>query len=112
MHEYNTTELGRIGEDAAAEILKSQGYAVLERNYRCRFGEADIISKKNGIIHIVEVKTRIEPTIGRPGDAVNNEKKARLRKTASDYLMRSGQAGCLVSFDVMEIIMNQIYNAF
>ncbi|MGN0709094.1 MAG: YraN family protein, partial [Anaerovoracaceae bacterium] len=108
----NRTELGRIGEDAAAEMLKAEGYAVLERNYRCRLGEADIIAKKNGIIHIIEVKTRMEPVCGRPGDAVNGEKRARLRYTASDYLRNTGQTGRMVSFDVIEIVINQICSAF
>ena len=50
--------LGYYGEELAAGMLYAQGYDILERNYRCRFGEADIICRNNEELFVVEVKTR------------------------------------------------------
>ena len=48
---------GKWGEDKAAEFLKGKGYSIIERNYRCRCGEIDIIAERAGTVHFVEVKT-------------------------------------------------------
>lgn len=50
-------ELGRIGEQAAAELLQMEGYEILERNYRCQAGEIDLIAARGSEVSFVEVKT-------------------------------------------------------
>lgn len=65
----NHIELGRYGEDLATDYLKDQGYDVLERNIRYRFGEVDIIAKKENMLIVVEVKTRRTHTYGKIGRA-------------------------------------------
>ena len=59
----NHIELGRYGEDLATNYLKSQGYDVLERNIRYRFGEVDIIAKKENMLIVVEVKNKTDPNL-------------------------------------------------
>ncbi len=81
-------ELGRWGEDTACNYLTRKGYRILERNWRTREGELDIICSHKGQLIFVEVKTRGSGSLGRPGEAVNIRKKMRLIKAASAYLSR------------------------
>ena len=74
--------LGKIGEDLAASMLFAEGYSVIDRNFRSYVGEIDIVAMKDGTIYFVEVKTRTCEKFGEPGEAVNQEKQYRLRKTA------------------------------
>jgi len=73
----NNKNIGNAGEDAAAAYLESNGYLALYRNYRTKTGEIDIIAKKNGIIHIVEVKTSNH---GSPIMPEENYTKAKARQ--------------------------------
>ena len=84
---------GDYGENAAAEYLKRHGDKILARNWRCRYGELDIIALDRDIICFVEVKTRRVnfysglDTIGtRPGDAVGYRKREKLRLSAALWL--------------------------
>lgn len=72
-------DLGRSGEDAAARHLESLGWQVLERNWRCREGEIDLIAADGATVVIVEVKTRQSTRYGRAIEAVTPTKLARLR---------------------------------
>lgn len=127
-----TTELGKIGEEFAANLLELQGYRILERNFRCRMGEIDLIAEKDGEISFVEVKTRRSARFGRPAEAVSPEKQRRMRKAAEFYLnghRNSPQNSSRNSpqnnhrnnhpkqqqdadFQVVEIFCNQIHYAF
>ena len=107
--------LGQIGENAAADVLRAKGYRILRQNYRCRYGEIDIIADKCGCLSFVEVKTRQGLAFGRPGEAVTEEKKRHLRKTAfcyMDELKVKGYVPRKFGFKVMEVIVNQVDNAF
>ena len=66
----DSKELGRCGERLAAGYLSSHGYSVLEMNYRCRFGELDIVARRDDMVIFAEVKTRRSGRFGRPGGAV------------------------------------------
>lgn len=115
MFELNNRELGEIGENAAAEILKAKGYRILKRNYRCRLGEIDIIAARGSKISFVEVKTRRSDHYGRPCEAVDINKQAHIRRTAVCYLKevrRKGYVPEAVSFDVVEIVVEHIECAF
>lgn len=106
-------DLGKLGEDFAAGILEDRGFLILERNYRCPFGEIDIIAEKAGKLSFVEVKTRATLRFGRPAEAVNQQKQRRIRRAAGFYMQRERGAGCAgVSFQVIEILYNTIENAF
>ena len=88
--------LGYYGEELAAGMLYAQGYDILERNYRCRFGEADIICRNNEELFVVKVKTRTSLLYGRPACAVDGVKQKRLRQIGKMYLLGAeiGRASC------------------
>lgn len=75
-------ELGRAGEERAARHLRDRGYEVLARNWRCRLGELDIVASRDGIVCIVEVKTRTGCGFGDPLAAVDERKRRRLWRLA------------------------------
>jgi putative endonuclease len=75
-------DLGRAGEDRAAAHLEAAGYRILDRNWRTRGGEIDIVAEGGGAIAIVEVKTRSGDLFGDPLEAVDARKRARLWRLA------------------------------
>lgn len=90
------TEVGRIGEDIAVKYLLNNGFVVIERNYRKKYGEIDIVAKKEGSIHFVEVKTVScenslhnnlnERDVHRPEDNIHHQKQKRLSRTIQAFL--------------------------
>ncbi len=103
MAEHN--DLGKRGEQLAAEYIAEQGYEILERNWRAGRGEIDIIAKaKNGILIFIEVKTRSYNTMGEPEDAVNERKEAILMGTAGVYMERNNYTW-EVRFDIVSVII-------
>lgn len=106
---------GQIGENAAADVLRAKGYRILRQNYRCRYGEIDIIAEKYGEMSFVEVKTRQDLHYGRPCEAVTEEKKKHLRKAAYCFLDEMKEKGYVprkFGFKIIEILVNQVDNAF
>lgn len=109
----NSITLGKYGEDFAAGILEAEGCTILERNFRCRAGEIDIIAEKNGELYFVEVKTRRGLTVGRPAEAVTLQKQRRIRTAASLYLQSyGGEQERLCGFHVIEVLYHHISQAF
>ena len=104
--------LGDIGEEMSALMLASEGYEVLERKYRCRLGEADLICEKDGSIIVVEVKTRTGYAMGMPVEAVDRRKRERLRRIAQFYMQSRKIRGMDVRFKVIEIVVRQIDDDF
>ena len=98
----NQREVGTRQESRAAEYLESLGYHILVRNFRCRFGEIDLIAWDGDILCFVEVKTRTNTQMGLPREYVTAGKQARLRKTALFYLS-SHDLDCPTRFDVAEV---------
>lgn len=78
--------LGRTGERLAAEALLSKGYSILERNFRCRHGEIDLVAEDEQDIIFVEVKARRGISYGLPEDALTSRKRRKLMEVASYYL--------------------------
>lgn len=110
---------GRKGEVNAYKYLKKKGYLILERNFTCFFGEADIIAKKDETLIFVEVKSRYNDNFGRPAEAVGVAKQNKYRKIAEYYLLSKGYDDVAVRFDVIEVLgylkkmeINHIENAF
>ncbi|MGE5415948.1 MAG: YraN family protein [Acidobacteriota bacterium] len=79
-------EIGQRGEDLAAVYLERQGYKIITRNYRSRWGEIDIICRKNGILIFVEVRSKSGDRFGEPEESITHTKMDRIRKTAFAYL--------------------------
>lgn len=85
----NTKEIGNLTENLAAEYLQNKNYKILERNFRCRFGEIDIIAQKNKNIVFVEVKSRLADKVNSnysPFDNITPAKKQKLIKLGRYYL--------------------------
>jgi len=97
--------LGRRGEDVAAEYLEKQGLVVLDRNWRCREGELDIIATGSAGLVVCEVKTRSGTAFGEPAEAVTDRKVARIRRVTQAWLAAHGLPWCAVRFDVLAIVI-------
>lgn len=99
-------ELGRAGEDRAAQHLVDSGYTLLARNWRCAQGEIDIIAMRGDHLAIVEVKTRRTANYGHPFEAVDRRKRRRLWQLANAWLSENPEAarGRVVRLDAIGII--------
>jgi putative endonuclease len=95
--------LGISGENLACAELRRRGYAVLERRYRTRFGEIDIIARDGRTIVFVEVKARLTGDFGGAAAAVTGWKQRRIADMAVDYLSRHGLHECPCRFDVVAV---------
>jgi putative endonuclease len=95
--------LGKMGEDLACEELRRRGYAVLDRRYRTRFGEIDIIARHAGDVVFVEVKARAGNGFGGAAAAVTALKQHRVAQMATDYLARRGLLDQPCRFDVVTV---------
>ena len=84
--------------------LRKKGYRILASQYRCRFGEIDLIARKKNVLCFVEVKTRTNLTVALPREYVGRQKQERLRTTARCYLSEQ-ELDCPVRFDVAEVYM-------
>src|SRR6476620_2729509 len=78
--------LGRLGERLASDALEARGYRIVERNFRCRAGEIDLVAEEGQDLVFVEVKTRRGTAFGLPEEAVNNRKALKLQEVACYYL--------------------------
>ena len=96
---------GQKGEAIAERYLTKLGYEILERNFRSRFGELDLVARHRGGLVFVEVKTRTTIRQGLPCEAVNLDKQQRIRRMARYYLMVTGQSESDCRMDVIEIIL-------
>ena len=113
--------LGRMGEDLAARYLERQGLRLLERGFRSRHGEIDIVAEDGEVLVFVEVKTRSGGAFGTPGEAVDRRKQARMARSAVSYLLSRARGERPCRFDVVEVLstgpgrearLNHIRNAF
>ncbi len=80
---------GDYGESLACQYLQKQGYKIVERNYRIRGGEIDIVAKDNGTLVFVEVKTRWSHEFGLPVESITPWKIKALLKTAKFYIQKN-----------------------
>ena len=99
-------EVARIGERFAERHLKEKGYQIVERNYRSRFGEIDLIAKQGKRIVFVEVKTRRTLKFGVPQAAVTPAKQKQISKLALSYLQTHGLLDVPCRFDVVAIFLS------
>lgn len=97
--------LGKAGEDLACGELRRRGYAILERRYRTRFGEIDIIAEHGAELVFIEVKARSGDRFGSGAAAVTPVKQGRVARMAADYLARHGLHERPCRFDVVAVDM-------
>jgi putative endonuclease len=98
-------DLGRRGEELAVNELRRRGYRILERRWRCRLGEIDVVAKDGDTLVVVEVKARSRSDYGAPVDAVDLVKRRKLLRLARAYLRsrRLKEAEVTVRFDVVGV---------
>jgi putative endonuclease len=105
MKDRGRIETGRRGEDLAVDYLKQRGYRIIERNYRCPFGEIDIVALHGEVVVFIEVKTRRSERFGDPQQSVTLEKQKRISRISLDYLQKKRLYPCSARFDVVAVRM-------
>lgn len=95
--------VGKFGEEVAVQHLRGAGMAVLDRNWRCRMGEIDVVARDGDSLVFCEVKTRRGARYGTPAEAVGPDKAQRLRNLAVQWLADSGSRARELRFDVVEV---------
>lgn len=96
-------QFGEKSESLAVKKLKKEGYKILERNYRTRLGEIDIIAEDGEVITFIEVKARRSESYGTPQHAVTPIKQKKISMVALSYLKEKNQFGKRARFDVVTI---------
>lgn len=97
-------QIGRAAEDAAVAFLTARGVEIVDRNFRRRLGELDIVAREHDILVIVEVRTRASNRFGGAAASVDYRKQTKLRRAAALYLeQRRDLARLRVRFDVIAV---------
>jgi putative endonuclease len=81
-------ELGRLGERLAQQYLRSKGYRILDINFRCPYGEIDIVAQDQDCLAFVEVKARRSSSFGPPEESITDKKKKKLISSSLFYLQQ------------------------
>ena len=106
MHTKNRQQIGAFGEQAVTNFLIQQNIEVIERNWRIREGEVDIVAlNTSGIFSFIEVKTRSSVAFGSPFEAINREKAHRMQRLALAWLATHGCLGCEYQIDVAAVMI-------
>jgi len=100
---FGRKKLGAKGEEIAVRYLKSRGYRIVERNYRIRLGEIDIIAEQGDDLVFIEVKTRSDGIFGSPFESITTQKQKQLSKVALEYISKQGCHNHPARFDVVGI---------
>lgn len=111
----NNREIGKLGESLAEKYLISKQFKILEKNFRTRNGEIDIIATEGSFLVFIEVKTRRNITYGYPREAVNYNKQIKIKQIACAYLNShklSSNHNCNLKhlrFDVIEVMLDEYF---
>lgn len=99
-------DTGSLGEEIAVAYLKQKRYLIVERNYRKRFGEIDIIAEDGETLVFVEVKTRKSTRFGSPFEAVDSRKQKKMTQAALAYLSSHKLLNRPARFDVVAVMLH------
>lgn len=105
--------IGALGEEEAVRLLQMMGYRIIERNWKCNFGEADIIAIEDGELVFIEVKTRTSNKSGFGSEAVTAKKRRKYERIATCYIDSHRVGDMFVRFDVVELLpcaFEQMFN--
>lgn len=101
-----TKKFGEHGEDIACIFLKEKGHIILSRNYTCKIGEIDIISRNNNTVYVSEVKTRTSSRYGHPYESVNHIKKKKIYRIYENYCLERKIETYNMMFSIISIIID------
>ena len=96
-------QFGREGESAAIAFLKENGYRILEKNFRSKLGEIDLIAEQAGVIVFIEVKARSDHEFGHPFDALTPTKQKKIIQTTQSFLVQKRIPDKSMRFDVVHL---------
>lgn len=99
-----TSLTGKDGEKLASRYLEGKGYEILEKNFRYKRGEIDLVAKKEGLLIFIEVKTRSGTGFGYPEEAVDEKKEEMVMDTADQYVYDKNWNGP-IRFDIISILL-------
>ncbi len=98
---------GKLGEKIASNFLQKNGYSIIDRNFKVKFGEIDIIASKDDVIHIIEVKTKTSDDKGFPYEQVNSKKLKNLIRLTSLYTKYKNIKDSKLSIDIVSILLDK-----
>ena len=105
----NKRMIGTAWEEEAARCLTENGYIILEKNFRCREGEIDLIAEEGGYLVFIEVRYRKTEAKGHPLETVNTAKQRKISRVAQYYLYKNGiSLDKPVRFDVVSVLGGKI----
>ena len=96
-------DFGKAGEELATKYLRKRKYKIIKRNYRCPYGEIDIIALDGKSLVFIEVKTRSSTTFGPPQLAVDRKKQIQISRVATDFIKRKKITQMDMRFDVVSV---------
>lgn len=96
-------DLGRQGEQMAEQFLCARGYEIIVRNYRCTYGEVDLVARDRDTLVFVEVRTQSGSSFGGPLESVTRRKQRQIAKAALHYVVRHRVENQALRFDVIGI---------
>jgi putative endonuclease len=99
-------ELGRMGEKIAENYLKKNGYQIIEKNFKTKYIEIDIVAKKDNIFVFIEVRSKSNDNFGNPEETVNEIKKQKLKNSAFSYVIFKKYHG-LYKIELISIILDK-----
>ena len=100
-------QVGRRGEAYAAAFLRVKGFRVVAQNWRCRFGEIDLIVERDDVLRFVEVKTRLTDTYGHPEESITPTKLEHLRRSIECWLRAHASSSKQYQADVIAIFVKE-----
>jgi putative endonuclease len=103
----NNVALGAHGEDLAERYLRDAGIEIICRNWRCRYGELDLVVRDAGVTAFVEVKTRSGLGYGTPAESVTYDKRQRIRRLALIWLIDQDGPWQRIRFDVISVLLRR-----
>ncbi len=99
----NKKQVGKENEELAQKFLENKGYHILDKNFSTRYGEIDIIAKKENILIFIEVRSKSYNHFGKPFETIDKNKIKKILKTAQTYISKENLDNFDIRFDVISI---------
>ena len=104
---FSTQNVGKSGEDFVCNKISALGFKILQRNFREKFGEIDIIALDGKTLCFIEVRTRNSDLLGHPSETVDLKKQHQIRRVAEFYLMKHRISNTEIRFDVATVVWDK-----